>query len=105
MQRQPVPDYAQVSDCVENDFELDHPEGEASWECSSAGSKKRKALKKAPEAPKRFKSAYICFVMQKMEGMKKAAGPEAKVTWLRFRKAFRAVLIRSFCRCYRSQTS
>jgi hypothetical protein len=85
MQRHPVSESAHISDCVENDFELDHPEGDGSWECSSAGSKKRKALKKAPDAPKRFKSAYICFVMQKMEGMKRAAGPEAKVTCFRFR--------------------
>lgn len=30
-------------------------------------SKKRRLLKKAPDAPKRFKSAYICFIGEKME--------------------------------------
>ena len=29
--------------------------------------KKRKLWKKAPDAPKRFKSAYICFIRERME--------------------------------------
>jgi hypothetical protein len=41
--------------------------------------RKRRLLKKAPDAPKRFKSAYICFVMDKMEEVKKSSSPDAKV--------------------------
>lgn len=41
--------------------------------------RKRRLLKKAPEAPKRFKSAYICFVMDKMERVKESLPSEIKV--------------------------
>lgn len=34
---------------------------------SVSTTKKRKAMKKAPDAPKRFKSAYICFIGERME--------------------------------------
>jgi hypothetical protein len=104
MQRSSAPDYVQVSDCVENEFELDHPEGDASWEGSSVASKKRKTLKKAPDAPKRFKSAYICFVMQKMEGMKKAAGTEAKVCGHHSGSILFSQLMSYYHRYFRSQT-
>ena len=36
-------------------------------------------LKKAPNAPKRFKSAYICFVTEKMEEVKNTLPSEMKV--------------------------
>lgn len=42
-------------------------------------SRKRRLLKKAPDAPKRFKSAYICFVMEKMDDVKKNLPQEIKV--------------------------
>ena len=42
-------------------------------------SRKRRLLKKAPDAPKRFKSAYICFVMEKMDDVKKTLPQEIKV--------------------------
>ena len=42
--------------------------------------RKRRALKKAPNAPKRFKSAYICFVMEKMDEVKKLLPQDIKVT-------------------------
>jgi hypothetical protein len=35
--------------------------------------KRRKLMKRAPNAPKRFKSAYICFISEKMEEMKRQA--------------------------------
>lgn len=41
--------------------------------------RKRKPLKKAPNAPKRFKSAYICFVAEKMDDVKKRMAVETKV--------------------------
>ena len=41
--------------------------------------RKRKVYKKAPDAPKRFKSAYICFVMHKMEEVKQLLPQDAKV--------------------------
>ncbi len=46
---------------------------------SVAGSRKRRLLKKAPTAPKRFKSAYICFVTEKMESVKQGLPPDTKV--------------------------
>lgn len=41
--------------------------------------RKRRLLKKAPDAPKRFKSAYICFVMEKMDDVKKNLPRDIKV--------------------------
>lgn len=41
-----------------------------SSEASCSKSNKKKLLKKAPQAPKRFKTAYICFVADKMEEVK-----------------------------------
>ena len=37
---------------------------------SSLPPKKKRLLKKAPDAPKRFKSAYICFIGERMEESK-----------------------------------
>ena len=34
----------------------------------------------APDAPKRFKSAYICFVMERMDGVKEELDKDVKVT-------------------------
>ena len=42
--------------------------------------KKKKLLKKAPDAPKRFKSAYICFIGERMESEKAKRNSELKVT-------------------------
>ena len=41
--------------------------------------KKRRLLKKAPDAPRRFKSAYILFVMDKMDEVKKSSPEDVKV--------------------------
>eukprot|EP01036_Dinobryon_divergens_P022251 gene22251-30493_t len=46
--------------------------------CNSV--KRKKALRKAPHAPKRFKSAYIYFIMDKMEELRSSAGESLKVT-------------------------
>lgn len=42
--------------------------------------KKKRLLKKSPHAPKRFRSAYICFVTEKMDIVKSSLPPEMKVT-------------------------
>jgi hypothetical protein len=49
---------------------------------SSIASRKKRLLKKAPDAPKRFKSAYICFVTDKMETVKKQLEADTKVRYL-----------------------
>lgn len=41
--------------------------------------RKKRLLKKAPDAPKRFKSAYICFVTDKMDDVKKSLPSDVKV--------------------------
>jgi len=49
----------------------------------TAGKVKKKrshTLRKAPQAPKRFKSSYICFFMAKRPEIKKALGDEATIT-------------------------
>ena len=40
---------------------------------------KKRLLKKAPDAPKRFKSAYICYVMEKMDETKSEHAGDIKV--------------------------
>lgn len=50
------------------------------WDGTNAATRKRRTLKKAPEAPKRFKSAYICYVMHKMDEMKQSLEPDIKVS-------------------------
>lgn len=40
------------------------------------------ALRKAPQAPKRFKSSYICFFMEKQPEIKQELGPKATVSLL-----------------------
>lgn len=48
---------------------------------SGSSSKKKRLLKRAPEAPKRFKSAYICYVAEQLEKAKSSpSGNDMKVT-------------------------
>jgi len=42
--------------------------------------RRKRLLKKAPDAPKRFKSAYICYVIEKMDEVKKTLPDDVKVT-------------------------
>lgn len=52
--------------------------------------KKRKdtsQLRKAPQAPKRFKSSYICFFMAKQPEIKEELGDKATVTEISKRSA------------------
>lgn len=53
------------------------------------GKKKRdaNALRKAPQAPKRFKSSYICFFMAKQPLIKDELGDKATVTAISKRSA------------------
>jgi hypothetical protein len=56
------------------------------------GKKKKKkrdgsTLRKAPQAPKRFKSSYICFFMAKQPEIKEALGEKATVTEISKRSA------------------
>lgn len=53
------------------------------------GKKKRdaSALRKAPDAPKRFKSSYICFFMAKQPIIKEELGEQASVTNISKRSA------------------
>lgn len=44
-----------------------------------AQQKGKQYMKKAPGAPKRGKSAYICFTMAKRDEVKRQLGPDAKV--------------------------
>ena len=61
---------------VEDSWELIAP---ASEEEETTGGRKKRLLKKAPDAPKRFKTAYICFVMEKMDSVKETSPKEEKV--------------------------
>lgn len=45
------------------------------------------AMRKAPHAPKRFKSSYICFFMAKQAEIKEALGSEATVSLISKRSA------------------
>ena len=51
---------------------------------SKSSKKKRDSstLRKAPQAPKRFKSSYILFFMAKQQEIKDALGPSATVSFL-----------------------
>lgn len=61
---------------INDSWELTAP---ANDEDELPGGRKKRLLKKAPEAPKRFKTAYICFVMEKMDGVKEESPKDEKV--------------------------
>jgi len=68
----------------------DVEEQEAAVESSPKRGKKRKEnppLRKAPQAPKRFKSSYICFFMAKQPEIKAELGEKATVTEISKRSA------------------
>jgi hypothetical protein len=62
---------------MSEDWKIDNTEDSA---VEVKGIRRKKQLKKAPDAPKRFKSAYICYVMEKMEDAKKMVPPDTKIT-------------------------
>lgn len=63
----------------------DYEEEQDAEQSSIAGHshRKKRAFKKAPDAPKRFKSAYICFVKDKMDDVKKSLPADVKVLRMR----------------------
>jgi hypothetical protein len=78
--------------------EEDHEEEEEGDESADSltespkrGSNKKKrdntSLRKAPQAPKRFKSSYICFFMAKQPEIKEELGDKATVTEISKRSA------------------
>jgi len=48
---------------------------------SKANTKRKRKLRKAPGAPKRFKSSYILFFMAHREGIKKELGVNSSVSY------------------------
>lgn len=62
-----------------NDNQEDSVNGDAEGNISQI--RKRRLMKKAPDAPKRFKSAYICFVTEKMDNVKKNMPADIKVSF------------------------
>eukprot|EP01031_Cornospumella_fuschlensis_P027083 gene27083-32722_t len=78
-------DSEEYNDCMDEmeqyrDDEQDEKMPQISGDANNplANLRKRRLLKKAPNAPKRFKSAYICFVTEKMEDVKKDLPPDKK---------------------------
>lgn len=61
---------------LSDSWELNAP---ANDEDGEPGGRKKRLLKKAPDAPKRFKTAYICFVMVMMDGVKEESPKNEKV--------------------------
>lgn len=47
-----------------------------------AVNRKKRLIRKAPNAPKRFKSAYICYVVEKMDEVKSMLSSDVKVNFL-----------------------
>jgi hypothetical protein len=66
-----------------------HGDGEESIPSAKKGKKKRDSstFRKAPQAPKRFKSSYICFFMAKQPVIKAELGENANVTSISKRSA------------------
>lgn len=73
----------------EEDEDDDHDSGDSVSSSPRRGKKKRdnSTLRKAPQAPKRFKSSYICFFMAKQPEIKEELGDKATVTEISKRSA------------------
>lgn len=86
-----------------HDVQLDEPlggvglPGEPAPTPPKKSKKKREGstLRKAPQAPKRFKSSYICFFMEKQPEIKEALGENATV-----RASFAHETLGETCRLY-----
>jgi hypothetical protein len=78
---------APETDHVEDAGEADESDSVSS--SPKRGKKKRdhSTLRKAPQAPKRFKSSYICFFMAKQPEIKDELGEKATVTEISKRSA------------------
>lgn len=72
---------------------MEEEDQEQHHKAGGGGSRKRKskrdphAMRKAPHAPKRFKSSYICFFMAKQGEIKESLGDEATVALISKRSA------------------
>ena len=83
----------QELDDHEEEEELALEDIEDAQDAGSASGKKNKkkrdgsTLRKAPQAPKRFKSSYICFFMAKQPEIKDELGSKATVTEISKRSA------------------
>ncbi|KAL7579085.1 hypothetical protein ACA910_019120 [Epithemia clementina (nom. ined.)] len=71
----------------EDDVEEELASEEASPSRGKGAKKRRDTLRKAPQAPKRFKSSYICFFMAKQPEIKDSLGDKATVTEISKRSA------------------
>lgn len=78
---------------VNGELALDDIDVPSTQDVSSTTGKKNKkkrdgsTLRKAPQAPKRFKSSYICFFMAKQPEIKEELGDKATVTEISKRSA------------------
>ena len=63
-------------------FEADESADDKTEDHVVGNKNKKRILKKAPDAPKRFKSAYICYVMDMMDEIKGEYAGEIKVLFL-----------------------
>ena len=91
MQRLMVPDLSPESPEKEDNEEDEQSVASAIHELPAKRGKKNKREKacliKAPQAPKRFKSSYICFFMAKQPEIKDDLGDKATVTEISKRSA------------------
>ena len=96
----------------DDDFRHHHhhhhdPEVEASPPRGAGRKRKGKrdpqAMRKAPHAPKRFKSSYICFFMAKQGEIKEALGEDANVSSISKRSAEMWYVSCHVCVCVTSQ--
>jgi len=76
----------------EDHSEPDLEDAREDFQITSTGKKNKKkrdgsTLRKAPQAPKRFKSSYICFFMAKQQEIKDDLGDKATVTEISKRSA------------------
>ena len=71
---------------VGGDFDEVEPQAESNAG-KKANKKKRETLRKAPGAPKRFKSSYICFFMAKQPEIKEILGEKASISEISKRSA------------------
>ena len=78
-----------VGDHDGDDDDDDNDSGDSVSSSPRRGKKKRdnSTLRKAPQAPKRFKSSYICFFMAKQPEIKEELGDKATVTEISKRSA------------------
>lgn len=68
-----------MSDAVESSNSIDKIDANAAIQTEKTISRRKRLLRKAPDAPKRFKSAYICYVIEQMVEVKKTLADDVNV--------------------------